>query len=120
MEKIIKIIKNHQQYQKLPVNLQNLHDKVKMTKIAKVEKTEKLPPVSLLPARKRTTDFPEKCAENTRSNVNLLGVQITSRSNAHGRDWHAGQLRSRDHFRDLFQDHFEGALSKSHLNADLL
>ena len=38
MEKIIKIIKNHQQYQKLPVNLQNLHGKVKNDKISKSRK----------------------------------------------------------------------------------
>ena len=47
VEKNIKIIKNLQQYQKLPDNLQNLHDKVKNNKISKSKKkTEKLPPVS--------------------------------------------------------------------------
>ena len=35
VEKNIKIIKNRQQYQKLPDNLQNLHDKVKNNKISK-------------------------------------------------------------------------------------
>ena len=38
VEKNIKIIKNRQQYQKLPFNLQNLHDKVKNDKISKSRK----------------------------------------------------------------------------------
>ena len=38
VEKNIKIIKNCQQYQKLPDNLQNLHDKVKNNKISKSRK----------------------------------------------------------------------------------
>ena len=44
VEKIIKIIKNHQQYQKLPDNLQNLHDKVKNNKISKSRKNWKITP----------------------------------------------------------------------------
>ena len=50
-----------------------------------------------------------------RSNANLLGVQITSRSNAHGRDRHTGQLGA-----ETTSETSSEITSKSHLNADLL
>ena len=46
------------------------------------------PPAS----QKRTSDFPDFPLKSARLNVNLLGAQITSRSNAYGRDQHAGWL----------------------------
>ena len=66
--------------------------KSKITKLAKVEKTEKLPPVSPPASQKRTSDFPDFSLKSARSKVKLLGAQITSRLNAHGCNWHAGQL----------------------------
>ena len=56
--------------------------KSKITKVAKVEKTEKIPPVSPPPSQKRTSDFPDFPLRSVRLNANLLGTQITSRSNA--------------------------------------
>ena len=58
-------------------------------KSPKVGKTAKYPQWALQPAR-RWTSTQERA--KSRSNANLLRAQITSRSNAHGRDRHAGQL----------------------------
>ena len=96
--------------------------KSKITKLAKVEKTEKLPPVSPPASQKRTSEFPDFPLKSARLNANLLGAQITSRSNAHGRDRHAGQLgaETTSETASEITSKVQGSTSKSHLNVVLL
>ena len=100
--------------------------KSKITELAKVEKTEKLPPVSPPASQKRTSDFPDFPFKSARSNANLLGVQITSRSNVHGCDWPAGQLGAKatsettSEITSEITSMVQGSTSRSYLNADLL
>ena len=56
------------------------------SKITKLAKVEKIPPVSPPASQKRTSDFPDFPLKSARLNVNLLGAQITSRSNAQERN----------------------------------
>ena len=100
--------------------------KSKMTKLAKVEKTEKLPPVSPPASQKKDHWLSWKVCRNTHSNANLLGVQITSRLNAHGCDRPAGQLRAEatsettSEITSEITSMVQGSTSRSYLNADLL
>ena len=120
VEKIIKIIKNHQQYQKLPVNLQNLHDKVKNDKISKSRKNWKITP-------SEPSCQPEKGPLTFLKSVQKYAFERESAWSPNHITFECSQTRSacwsarsRDHFWDLFWDHFQitsecwSALSLTH------
>ena len=96
--------------------------KSKITKLAKVGKTEKIPSVSPPASQKRTSDFPDVLLKSACLNANLLGAQITSHLNAHGRNQHAGQLgaKTTSETTSEITSQVQGCTSKSHLNAVLL